>query len=272
MTPTLKSRWPKFDFTKADMIWSQNPECSMVWNSMSTNAPVVEPWLNRVMIAARKKLAPDSHALKAEIDEFVRQESNHYRMHIEFNRQLETFGYKIPAAEDERFAAELRDLLKNRSLAFNAAYCAGFENYTLFTSKFMFEEAGDLFKAGDLAGADLWLWHMAEEYEHRSVCHDVFAAVSGNYFMRIYGLVYSFIHLSGHVNKRAKMFMNQYREGMGEAERKASVKREKAYNRRYMLYFVPRMLAILVPYYDPGKSKASPQLSAALSRFSSLSA
>lgn len=272
MTPTLTSRWPKFDFDKADIIWSDNPECSMVWNAMSTSAPVVEPWLNRVMMAARKKLKPNDDVLKAEIDEFVRQESNHYRMHIEFNQQIQKLGYKIPEQDDENFAAELRDLLKNKSLEFNAAYCAGFENYTLFTSKFMFEEAGDLFIEGDLAGADLWLWHMAEEYEHRSVCHDVFAAVSGNYFMRLYGLVYSFIHLSGHVNKRTKAFLKQYREGMSEEELKVSVKREKAYNRRYLLYFVPRMLAILVPFYDPGKSKASPELSHALSRFSAMSA
>lgn len=271
MTTMLTSRWPKFDFEKADVVWSQNPECAMVWNAMSTSAPIVEPWLNRVMMAARKTLQPKDGALKAEIDEFVRQESNHYRMHNEFNVQLKKFGYVIAARKDRAFQDELRDLLKGKSLAFNAAYCAGFENFTLFSSKFMFEEAGDLFKEGDLAGSDMWLWHMAEEYEHRSVCHDVFAAVSGNYFMRIYGLVYSFIHLNGHVGSRTKAFLKQYREGMAAEERAASVKREKAYNRRYLKYFIPRMLAILLPFYDPGKSKASPKLAAALARYGAMS-
>lgn len=272
MTTMLTSRWPKFNFDNADIVWSDSPECSMVWNAMSTSAPIVEPWLNRVMMAARKTLKPDDHAMRVEIDEFVRQESNHYRMHNAFNEQLAKFGYVISPQEDQAFQDELRDLLKNKSLAFNAAYCAGFENFTLFTSKFMFEEAGDLFEEGDLAGSDMWLWHMAEEYEHRSVCHDVFAAVSGNYFMRIYGLVYSFIHLNRHVGSRTKAFLAKYREGMTDEERAASEKREKAYNRRYLSYFVPRMLAILIPYYDPGKSKASPKLSKALARYGALSA
>ena len=271
MTSTLTARWPKFDFAKTEVVWSGNPECAMVWNAMSTSAPMVEPWLNKVMLQARKSIDPENIAVREDIREFVRQESNHYKMHIEYNRELAKAGFVAPPEIGEKLKKELDDILQNRSLAFNAAYCAGFENFTLFTSRFMFEHAQDLFQGGDLGGADLWLWHMAEEYEHRSVCHDVFKTVSGNYFMRIYGLFYSYFHLMAHTGSIVKAFMEKYREGMSDAERAESVKREKAYIRRYSLFFYPRMLKILIPFYNPGKETA-PRLEQALAHYSALSA
>ncbi len=270
----LGVRWPNFDFTDADVVWSSNPECSMIWNANSTSAPIVEPWLNRVMMLAKKQIASrdkDKEDLLKVIDDFVRQESNHYRMHIEFNKVLDKAGYVMPMASEEKMKNDLRDMTRDRSLAFNAAYCAGFENFTLFTAKFMFENATDLFEDGGPPGTDLWLWHMAEEYEHRSVCHDVFAAVSGNYFIRIYGMAYSAFHLNRCMSGVIKSFLERYREGMTDEERVQSVRREKDYKRRYTFYFLPRMLAILVPFYNPKHSKASVRLQRALDRFTGMS-
>lgn len=272
MASDLKVRWPLFKFEKADLIWDENPEVSMEWNAMSTSAPIVEPWLNRVMTRCRKEIHESRPDLKADIDDFVRQESNHYRMHESFNVFLEQQGYTIPKHFDEEFEAELRDLLKTKSIAFLSAYCAGFENYTLFSSQFLFEDAGDLFKEGDGGIGDLWLWHFAEEYEHRKVCHDVYAHISGNYFTRVYGLVYSFVHLSKHVNRRIKHFLELYRASMTPEQRAVSEKRHKAYQKRYLKFFVPRMLQILIPYYDPGKAPPSPGLEEALGRYTAMSA
>ena len=272
MASDLVVRWPVFKFEEADLIWDEHPEVSVEYNAMSTSAPVVEPWLNRVMIKCRKAVSDDRPDLKKDIDDFVRQESNHYRMHQGFNKFLDEAGYTIPQHFDDEFEEGLRELLKTKSLPFLSAYCAGFENYTLFSSQFLFEDARDMFKEGDNGVGDLWLWHFAEEYEHRKVCHDVFANISGNYFIRVYGLIYSFVHLSKHVNRRIKHFLEIYRSTMTPEQREASIQRHKAYQKRYLRFFLPRMAKILIPFYDPGKAPPSPGLEAALERYSALSA
>jgi len=270
MASNLTMRWPLFRFDEADLVWPDNPEVSLEWNAMSTSAPIVEPWLNKVMMRCRKLIRADRPDLKSDIDDFVRQESNHYRMHERFNALLAQAGYVIPKEIDETFEAEFRDMLKNRSLPFLAAYCAGFENTTLFSSQFLFEEARDLFRQGDNGIGDLWLWHFAEEYEHRSVCHDVFAHISGNYFIRIYGLFYSFRHLSKGVNARIQAMHEIYRRDMTAQERAASEKRYKSYQRRYLKFFLPRILHILVPFYNPARVRPSPGLTEALDRYEKL--
>ena len=44
-------------------------------------------------------------------------------------------------------------------------------------SQFFFEEAGDVLYDWDEPTVYLWLWHFAEEYEHRSVCNHLFNEV-----------------------------------------------------------------------------------------------
>ena len=263
----LTPRAPRLDFANCSLFWSNNREFALIWNAMSTSAPVVEPHLNQVMMRAAKTLGSEDLPLQNIILDFVRQESNHYRAHSMFNRRLYAAGYDMTRPLEERLKNELSVFLKKRSLAFNVAYCAGFENFTLFTAKFAFERADDLFVGADSAAADLWLWHLAEEYEHRSVCHDVFAAVSGNYFIRIYGLIYAFVHLNSYLDRAAAGLMAKYRDGMSEQERLASIKREKAYKWRYALYAFPRMLAILLPLYNPGRARTSAKLQMARDRY-----
>lgn len=272
MSERLMSRWPAFDFQNVRADWASQPEVSMTWNAMSAITPDVEVWLNKIMMMAKKQVSPTDAGTRQEIDDFVRQESNHHKMHARFNDCLAEAGYRMTPEREAQLKAELRDMMRDRSLAFNAAYCAGFECFTLFTSKFVFEKAQDLFRGGDLGGSDLWLWHMAEEFEHRAVCHDVFAAISGNYFIRIQGLFHAFFHLKKFIDAVSTGFLGQYRAGLSPKERKASLKRERAYKRRYSRYVFPRMLAILVPYYNPAKAKTPPPIARALERYSMLAA
>ena len=270
MGSALKVRWPNLKFDRDDIIWPDQPEVSIMWNAGSTFPVVIEPWLNRVMVKCRKHVG-DRPDLKKDIDEFVQQESNHYRMHEEYNVAVREAGFTIPEVLQDAAHEDYRNLLKNKSITWLAAYCAGFENFTLFQARWLFETAPDFCREGN-GISEVMMWHLAEEYEHRSVCHDVYAAVSGNYFMRMYGLIYSFFHLNKYLQERIKIFLEQYREGMTLEERKASIKREKAFNRRYFKWALPRMFTIMIPFYDPGKAKAHPRLQHALKRYDELSA
>lgn len=265
----LTIRNPAFDMENAEFIWARTPEFAVIWNAMGTGATSSEPYLNRVMMRARKKIGA-TDKLYRDIAEFVGQESNHCRMHERFNKRMEALGYGMFREEEERLNADYRRILDKKSFAFNLAYCAGFENFTLFSAKFMYEEAQDMFEGANMESADLILWHLAEEFEHRSLCHEVFARLSGNYFMRAYGVIYSYIHLNTHLGRVVKNFLAQYRAGMSDAERKASIKREKAYTRRFMLYFLPRALLILLPFYDPGKARMPENLRKSLDRYKAM--
>lgn len=259
-------RKPKFEVESAPLIWARIPEFAQYWNGASFTAPHIEPHLNILMQKCQKQLEGKDPELHQQIDTFVRQESAHYRLHLRFNNRMQAHGYDLKPLEMQ-FKSELAHFMKNRSLAFNVAYCAGFENFTMYTAKYAYEAAIDLFEGADARGADLFLWHLAEEFEHRVVCHRAFAAISGNYFLRIYGLLYAFVHFGGWTKKFVAAVMDQYRRGMTPAERKASIAREKALTRRMNRYALPQLLAIFRPYYDPQKYLSPPNLHAALDRY-----
>lgn len=267
----LIARKPALDFKVEDVVWEDNPEVAMIWNGSSTILPVLEPWLNRVLVRCRKQLGPEHEQLKREIDDFVRQESNHYRMHAVYNATCEKAGFAFPKEMQQACDDDYRNLLNTKSLEWLAAYCAGFENFSLYQARFTYEAAPDLLREGNSL-AEMMMWHMAEEFEHRSVCHDVYAEISGNYFLRVYGLLYSFWHLNKHMNQRISMFLEKFREDMTPAQRKASIKSSRRYFRRYLVWSLPRMAKILIPFYDPSKAPAHPRLKRALERYEGMTA
>lgn len=269
MSSDLKVRAPDFQFDASKIIWPNAPEVSVIFNAMSTSTPVVEKFLNKVMMLCRKQVRDDRPDLQRDIDDFVRQESNHYRIHAKWNELVEEAGLHLDPRFEETFDAEFREMLKTRSLSFLTAYCAGFENFTLFFARYLFEQGGALFKDGDSIG-DLWRWHFAEEWEHRMVCHDGFAEISGNYFMRVWGLVYSSWHLNKNIAPRIQSFLAQYREGMSPAEIAASKKREKQFFNAFYGWTLPRMLKIFIPFYNPGTAPASPGMEQALARYGAM--
>ena len=134
--------------------------------------PYLEPYLIKVMKAARPRLAEVAPELLDDLEIFNRQEANHYRVHAAYNRVmreqypgLEPFEAEI-RADFERFVAE-------KSLEWNLAYCEGFESTGIVQSEFFLQEIDDLLETADPAVAELWRWHLAEEFEHRCVAHDV---------------------------------------------------------------------------------------------------
>jgi len=257
-------RKPRIDVEHAPIIWSNPPELAQHFNGISMTAPHIEPYLNRVMQQAKSELRGVNPQLDKLIDLFVMQETNHYTLHRRFNKRMIAAGYSELVAIEQVFNDDLKRLLNEKSLAFNAAYCAGFENLSMYTAKYAFERCLEVFAACDARGADVFLWHMAEEFEHRSVAHDVFAETSGNYFIRIYGLVYSFWHFTGFCKRFVDATMRHYRANMTSEERRASIKRHKRLNRRMLFYTCPRMLAILIPYYKPAWFQPTPAIEAAL--------
>ncbi|WP_179044959.1 metal-dependent hydrolase [Sphingobium lactosutens] len=86
-------------------------------------------------------------------------------------------------------------------------------------------------------------WHVAEEFEHCATCHKAFKAVSGNYFVRLAGLAYSFWHIHMLFDLATRIVLEVYRADMAPAERRASIKREKRLARRQLGICCPNAAA-----------------------------
>lgn len=263
----ITPRLPDIDFSDVPVHWSPNHELAQSMNAKSTAAPLVEPYLNRVMARVRSKLPPEREELKQEVDLFIKQEGLHYRVHSEFNQRIYDAGYTEIKVLEDKMKADYAGFLKDKSLMFNLAYCVGFETSALNAASFFYEEAGDLLEGADPRIVDLWLWHTGEEYEHRAVCEDAFRAMRGGYFLRIYGLLYAYVHLGRYYAQSARALLRHDRAGMSEAELAASLERSRVISSRFKRYFLPKMWRLFLPWYDASKAKPPRGLEAKLAQF-----
>ena len=266
---TLLARKPQIDFSQAPVIWTRVPEFAFHWNGSSVVTPYVEHFLNNVMNEVRSGHCADRPALKREIDEFIRQESTHARYHITFNKRLIEEGYSGVTVVVDRMIKDLQTIRETRSLTFCVAYCAGFENIATFLARYIFEECDELLDGADPRGANLLLWHVAEEFEHRSVCHEALKAVGGGYFRRVWGVLYAFRHVYGSFNRATDALLGKYRMTLTEAERAASARQQARLNRRLLAYALPRLALLMLPNFDPSRFAVPVRIRQALVFFAS---
>jgi len=254
----VKPRKPNLTFRDALPRWSPNLEFAQITNAGSLSLPTVERYLNRVMQRAKETLTDPRHAdLRRDIDLFILQESNHYRQHRLFNQKIEEAGYPEVAAIGQRLHNDYEEFLSKRSLLFNAAYCEGFESLGIIQAEFFFEQVDDLFVGADPRVVALWKWHLAEEYEHRSVCFEVHRAVCGrfSYFSRLRGFFRAVKHLSKFGKDVSDALLAVDRSRMNPEERRASEHSERVCRKRFARFALPHLLKVLSPFYDPRRRR-----------------
>jgi predicted metal-dependent hydrolase len=256
----------RIDFTDAPLLWSKNKTYATMTNAGSPGATAFEPYLNKVMAWARMALDGTRPEIAHDIDLFIAQEGHHYRVHKQFNRLLYE---RYPRARE--FEKELADQLvqqfDTRSLAYNLAYCAGFENFACYMAKFMYARALPWYRGAENRMATLWLWHLAEEFEHRAACSDALNAISGNYFVRIRGF-WAFFRQVLPWQKRLVAYMLEVdRTTMTSEERVESIWAKREIDRALARYVFPRMVQILLPFYDPRGQRAPRVMDHALKHF-----
>lgn len=206
------------------------------------------------MLRAKETLTGERYeASRADIDLFVKQESNHYRQHRLFNQKIEEAGYDAVKPIGAQLQADYDDFLKTKSLRFNTAYCEGFESLGIIQAEFFFAHIDDLLAGADPRVVALWKWHLAEEYEHRSACFDVHKAVFGpfSYISRLGGFFLAVRHLSKFGKDVSNALLAVDRARMTPEQREASVLSEKIYRKRFGRFALPRLLKVLSPFYNP---------------------
>jgi predicted metal-dependent hydrolase len=266
---TLLVRKPDIASVQATVNWSPVPEFAHLNNGASVLIPYVERYLNIMMNEVRTGYCNDDPALAEEIGAFIRQESTHARYHMAFNTQMFEAGYDGLKPLIDKTVNHLENMRKRRSLAFNLAYCAGFETTATFSAKYALEACDPFFKGADSYGANLFQWHVAEEVEHRATCHRALHKVGGSYAIRMAGLAYSFWHINKIFSDAGKIVFAKYREVMTPAQVRRSKRIQRRLVLRQMAYLLPRMMRIASPFYDPAQLPVSDNIAKALLFFKS---
>jgi uncharacterized protein len=157
-----------------DPVWNRRlPELSCAANAVSLLMPHVEPYVVRSTRAALPLLEPD---LRRAAEGYLRQEAAHHRQHRRFNDALAGRYRGVPAL-DRAMARTYRWLERRGGIRFGVAFAAGFETVAFATARWVDRRLPDLLDGAEPEAAALYLWHLAEEVEHKCVAHDVHRAL-----------------------------------------------------------------------------------------------
>ncbi len=122
--------------------------------------------------------------LGQQIAGFIGQEVTHGREHRELNERLAEMGYRSAAVD--RHVRRLLALVEKTGRSRRLAVTAALEHYTATLAEVLLEEPEAQRLLGETEVRALLLWHALEESEHKAVAFDVYRAVGGPEWRRIW--------------------------------------------------------------------------------------
>lgn len=271
----MQVRFPKIDYANVRPHWAPNHEFAHNVNASSTIPAYVEPYLIKVMQAAKTVLPAQEEKLHREIDIFIAQEAQHFRQHNGFNRRIRD-AYPAIAPHEKQLEKDYEDQLQNRSLKFNLAYCEGFESMGPPAAMMWFEKYDVFLEGADYEAVALWKWHMAEEYEHREVCYGLFRALYARslwgrfwngWLYRAYGFVSAVRHLGAYSKAVRHVLISADRQTMDADELAQSKANAHAFGKHMKEHTLPQLLRVFSPFYNPAAKPEPRGLSDYLRRF-----
>lgn len=189
MTPhQITPRVVKFDFSNSQIHWiSNDPFSSHTFNGINLLLPAGEFWFCRVYNKALPKITDPQ--LKKDVQAFIRQEAIHARAHLHGQDYLKAHHYDIEHGlkiSNTLFGTLLADkpfdsfIFKHKKieeywLIMRVGIIAAIEHFTGAIGQWALDNETTWEKNQvDPKMSDLFLWHLAEEVEHRSVAFDLF--------------------------------------------------------------------------------------------------
>lgn len=155
---------------------------SALFNALSMSFPVGEQFFIDSVRNGFKALPVEKQArFKDEVQGFVGQEATHRRIHALFNGHLDRFGLvnKWGPRAQERLKA-----LGNSDPRHCLAITAANEHFTAIFAEWMLRNHASL-DGAEPRLRTMWLWHSAEESEHKSTAFDLYQALDGNQEWRV---------------------------------------------------------------------------------------
>jgi predicted metal-dependent hydrolase len=152
------------------------PEFAYAANGLSLLMPYAEPLFIKAVRSAFPVIDDD---LRARTEPYIKQEVGHYREHERFNEIIRRHHPGV--ARVERWMNRTAEwIATRRSRNFNLAFASGGEIMSFLLARWVDRHAGRLFTGADPVPTTLFLWHLAEEVEHKSSAFDVYDRVDGS--------------------------------------------------------------------------------------------
>ena len=193
MAQAIVPRKLDVDFSAVPRHWlAGSPTATAISNGVNMLFPHGE----RFFVRSVKHFADriDDPVLRQQIKGFFGQEGRHAHAHDEFNDVLRAQGYQIDQFLDGY--KRLSDWLEARTPAkLRLAATAAAEHFTALMAEGAFTRGTLETAAPEMQ--QLLAWHAAEEIEHKAVAFDVLQAIDPSYALRMLGLVYATVTLSG---------------------------------------------------------------------------
>jgi predicted metal-dependent hydrolase len=178
---TLPLRRIRFEYPDdLDPAWIHDvPEFAYAANGLSLLMPYAEPLFIKAVRSAVNDPTFDDEDLRARTQDYVSQEVGHYTEHKRFNEIIRCHHPGVSRVE--RWMKRCADWISTkRSRRFNLAFASGGEIMSFLLARWVDKHAGQLFGGADPVPTTLFMWHLAEEVEHKSSASDVYEAVDGS--------------------------------------------------------------------------------------------
>lgn len=147
--------------------WLNGDPVATAWhNALSGTFPRGEAFFIEAVKAHRDGTP---HELAEAIRLFIKQEVNHTREHVAFNRAATDHGYDL-ARIDAR-VEEMMAKVKGRPRIVDLGATMALEHYTAMMAH-EFLANPQHFEGSDPEAAAMWRWHAVEEIEHKAVAYD----------------------------------------------------------------------------------------------------
>lgn len=187
------TRRVRFDWSESfDPVWTRQPELALSANAVSLLMPYVEPY---VVDAVADAIDGLDEPLASQAKVFVRQERQHHGQHRRFNDRVVAAFPGLTRIE-RLMAGTFGWLRRHTSDRFGLAFAAGFETVAFTAARWTAKRQQTLFAGADVQISSLFLWHLAEEVEHKAVAHDVYEAKGGGRLRRLWAMTVSMLLLA----------------------------------------------------------------------------
>jgi predicted metal-dependent hydrolase len=138
--------------------------------------PHVEPYFVR---SIRARLPELGEPLRSRTAAYVAQEAQHHAQHRRFNALLAARCRGLARLE-RLMAATFARLGRQPGRPFDVAFAAGSETLAFGIARWVDRHLDLVVGRAEPQAATLFLWHLAEEVEHKSAAFDVFEATDGS--------------------------------------------------------------------------------------------
>ena len=218
----IMPRFVTFNITeKSPRYWhGGNAFNTHFFNAFFTTFPAGETFFVRSVQKYRHLIKDEE--LQADITDFSTQEGNHSNAHDLHGDVLAQQGYKSIARDNKFLDAGLK--LFNKTMPrFSLAVTIAIEHFTAILSHQVYATPELFIEPLHEDFKPLFLWHAAEEIEHKGVAYDVYEEVDGSYSLRVIAMILTtiailmlvFIRLSPLLRKDGLLFSGStWKNGM----------------------------------------------------------